>query len=47
MTQRNRVLAMLRRGPTTNGEFAAAFIARYGARIEELRRAGYLIARLA
>ena len=50
MTQRQTVLKMLdqarvdRRG-VTNGEFADAGILRYSARIEELRKAGYRIAK--
>ena len=45
MTQKARVLAMLRSGETTTAELAAAFIPRYGARIEELRREGFVIER--
>lgn len=45
MTQRARVLAMLRRGPTTTQDFLAAFIPRFSARIDELRTAGYVIER--
>jgi len=50
MTQRDRVLKMLdearvdHRG-ITNGQFAEAGILRYSARIEELRKAGYRIAK--
>ena len=50
MTQKQDVLRMLnqarvdRRG-VTNGEFADAGILRYSARIEELRKAGYRIAK--
>ena len=50
MTQRQTVLKMLdqarvdRRG-VTNGEFADAGILRYSARIEELRKQGYRIAK--
>jgi hypothetical protein len=50
MTQKQDVLRMLdqarvdRRG-VTNGQFVEAGIVRYGARIEELRKAGYRIAK--
>lgn len=43
MTQRQTVLEMLQRGPVTNGQFAAAGILRFGARLKELRDAGYSI----
>lgn len=45
MTQKSRVLAMLERGPTTTAEFLNAYIPRFSARIEELRRDGYVIER--
>lgn len=45
MTQKNRVLQMLRRGETTTAEFLAAYIPRFSARCEELRRDGYTIER--
>lgn len=50
MTQRQDVLKMLDRARVdhrgvTNGEFADAGILRYSARIEELRKAGYRIAK--
>ena len=42
-TQRDRVLAQLRDGPTCGTEFLEMHIPRYGGRILELRQAGYNI----
>lgn len=38
------VLARLAEGPATTGDFLAMRISRFGARINELRKAGYEIA---
>lgn len=43
MTQQQRVLAMLRRGPCTTRDFLQAGIPRYSARIRELRERGHPI----
>ena len=45
MTQRDRCLAMLRRGPTTTGEFCAAYLPRFPARLLELKDEGFVIER--
>jgi hypothetical protein len=45
VTQRDQVLAMLKRGPHTTGDFLAAYIPRFSARIDELRARGYVIER--
>ena len=42
-TQRDRVLAQLRHGPTCGTEFLEMHIPRYGGRILELRQEGYSI----
>ncbi len=42
-SQRDRVLAQLRDGPTCGTEFLKMRIPRYGGRILELRQAGYNI----
>ncbi len=42
-TQRDRVLARLRQGPTCGTEFLKMFIPRFGAAIFELRQEGYNI----
>jgi len=39
-----RVLRMLQAGPCTTGDFLRAGIGRFGARVDELRRAGWRIA---
>jgi hypothetical protein len=44
MSQNDRVLAMLRRGWVCGTEFLDERMPRYGARIYELRRRGFLIA---
>ena len=41
LTQCERVLARLQRGPATNADFANMRILRYSARIHELRDAGH------
>lgn len=43
LTQRDRILARLQRGPATNSDFIAMGIYRYGARLLELRDAGHRI----
>ena len=43
--QLDRVLNRLREGPATTGDFLRMKIGRFGARIGELRKAGYKIAR--
>ncbi len=42
-TQRDRVLAQLRHGPTCGTEFLEMHIPRYGGRILELRKDGHAI----
>jgi hypothetical protein len=42
-TQRDRVLAQLREGPTCGTTFLEMHIPRYGGRILELRQEGYTI----
>lgn len=42
-TQRQRVLAALRDGPTCGTEFLEMHIPRYGGRILELRKSGHAI----
>ena len=42
-TQRDRVLAQLRHGPTCGTEFSEMHIPRFGGRIMELRNEGYTI----
>jgi len=41
--QTQQVLRMLQNGPRTTGDFLSASIGRFGARIGELRAAGYII----
>ena len=43
MTQRERVLLMLKAGPVCGTDFLSAYIPRYSARILELRQQGFLI----
>lgn len=43
MTQKDRILARLRRGPVTNAELAETVCLRYGARLYDLRQAGHQI----
>lgn len=43
MNQRERTLTMLKAGPVCGRDFLDAYIARFGARIEELRKEGYVI----
>lgn len=43
MSQRERVLARLKQGPTCGTEFLDMRIPRYSARILELRQAGHII----
>ena len=43
--QLDRVLNRLREGPATTGDFLRMRVSRFGARINELRKAGHTIAR--
>lgn len=43
MSQRDRVLTMLQRGPCTTGDFLRAYVPRFSARIQELRAEGFEI----
>jgi hypothetical protein len=43
MTQAERILAMLKLGPVCGSEFSKVYIARYGARIYDLRQQGHEI----
>jgi hypothetical protein len=43
MTQKERVLAMLKHGPVCGTQFLKAFIPRYAVHIHKLRQEGYSI----
>ena len=43
MTQKERVLAMLRKGPCTFEDFLQAYVSEYKARIYELKKLDYNI----
>ena len=43
--QLDRVLNRLREGPATTGDFLRMKIGRFGARLGELKKAGYVIAK--
>jgi hypothetical protein len=45
MNQKDRILAALKLGPVCGAQMASWYIARYGARIAELRDEGYEITR--